>query len=137
MTVCNRRAQSTDNTCEHETDSKGHCVFLKIGSIEYAWDCMDNMDNWADLMGYEPTDIIARYGVSEEDAAILWLVVQSRTDYRRDFGSIKDNDEGLIPEVIREAIHQSFDGWTTRERLVIQAFLSDVAWAIHNMGIGK
>jgi len=111
-----------------------------IGSIEYAWECIDRMDRptkggdcsqgWDDLMEYEIDDYVDRFAVTIDDANILWLVVQSRVDNRRCIDAVADAQR--IADMIAEAQHQSFDGWTTAQRLTIEAFLSDIAWGVYN-----
>ena len=132
MNVCHRRLNSTDNMCEHEVDPRGNCIDLEpeIGSIEWAWNKIDHFSNRDDLKEYDGEDLMGRYGVSEEDAGILWLVIQAQTDNRRTIDSVADGK--MVAEQIREAQHQSFDGWTTSQRLVIEAFLSDIGWAVYN-----
>lgn len=103
----------------------------KIGSIEYAWALIDESDwKWDDYREYTWEDYQSRYGTNENDSRILDLVVQSRVDNRRTLDNVADGQR--IADMIAEAQHQSFDGWTTAQRLVIEAFLSDIAWGVYN-----
>lgn len=103
-----------------------------IGSIEYAWNLIDSAsdESWDDLKEYEPCDFQSRYGTNEEDSNILWMAVQPRFDNRRTLDTVADAQR--IVDQIAEAQHLSFDVWSTRERLTIEAFLSDIAWAVYN-----
>ena len=109
-----------------------------VGTIEYAWNIIDRTPeqgdditcSWDDLMYYDVSDFQSRFGTSEDDSEVLWMVVQSRVDPRRALDA--SSDPITVGTMIGEAQHQSFDGWSTAHRLVIEAFLSDIAWAMYN-----
>ncbi len=100
--------------------------------LTVAWNDIDENGNWDDLREHEPNDLKNKYDVSEDDADILWCVIQSRMDYRRNI-QILDNEVfgQSVLTTIREALHQGLDGWTEEQGLVIQAFLSDIAWSVN------
>ena len=106
--------------------------FTEVGSmtrVEWAWTQIDEAsdEEWDDMQGWSDSDFQLRYGVDEEDAGLLWLVVQSRVDSRR---SVYDMNPTRVGEMIQEALHQGLDGWTIKQGLVIQAFLSDIGYAV-------
>ena len=97
-----------------------------------AWSEIDEHGNWDDLAEHSPEDLRNKFDVSEEDSDILWMVIQSRTDNRRSTYDLDRHEKGIkYLGNIQEALHQSLDGWTEEQGLIIQAFLSDVAWATY------
>ena len=36
-----------------------------------------------------------------------------------------------LSDMIKESMHEGLDGWDDREQAVIMAYLSDIAWAVH------
>ncbi len=109
--------------------SKDYVEEGNMSRIEWAWDTIDNWtdDQWDDVHGWETIDYQNRFGLSIDDAGMLELVVQSRIDVRRNVTMKRPSRVGTM---INEALHQGLDGWTIEQGLVIQAFLSDIAWAV-------
>ena len=68
-------------------------------------DCTCRHDDMNDLeMAWDEQSIMDRYGLEEKYASI-------------------------VLENIQESLHQSLDGWTEEEKVVIQAYLADLAYA--------
>jgi hypothetical protein len=102
------------------------------------WNVIDSEGNWDDLMEHQPEDLVNKFNVSEEDADILWMVIQSRTDPRRDTYRMDAEVFGqAYLTTIHEALHQGLDVWTDAQRLVIQAFLSGIAWSVNMEAQGR
>lgn len=45
-----------------------------------------------------------------------------------------DEDAQVLAEVVTESIHQSFDGWSSREKTVIRKYLNDLGLAYSKSG---
>lgn len=106
--------------------------------ITEAWNEIDEHGNWDDLMEHDPNDLKNKFDVSEEDADILWMVIQSRVDPSRDpyrTDAVVFGQSFLT--TIHEALHQSLDGWTEEQGLIIQAFLSDITYAVNQIAMGE
>lgn len=100
--------------------------------LTVAWNDIDENGNWDDLNEHSPEDLKNKYDVSENDADILWMVIQSRTDNRRNIYDLDNEVFGQsVLTTIQEALHQGLDGWTEEQGLIIQAFLSDLAWSVY------
>ena len=102
---------------------------IDMTKLEKIWDDIDNApdDVWDNLQSMGLEDLGEMYDVPEWEASLLWLVVQSRCDVRRNVMSKRPSKVG---HMINEALHQGLDGWTVEQGLVIQAFLSDIAYAV-------
>ncbi|MEE8599424.1 MAG: hypothetical protein V3S69_07990 [Dehalococcoidales bacterium] len=100
-----------------------------MNKLEKVWDDIENGpdDKWDDWFAWSTEDFMSIYDLPEHEAVLLWQVVQSRTDVRRNVTMKRPSRVGTM---INEALHQSLDGWTVEQGLIIQAFLSDIAWAV-------
>jgi hypothetical protein len=100
-----------------------------MNHLEEVWDDIDHADDdvWDNIQGFAPDDFARVYDLSETDSMILWQAVQARTDPRR---CAYSQDPTRLGTVIQETLHQSLDGWTIEQGLIIQAYLSDVAYAV-------
>lgn len=109
--------------------SKDYVEEGNMTRLEWAWDTIDNWTDyeWNDVHGWVKEDYMRVFGVSIDDASILDLVVSSRLDVRR---NVMMKRPSRVGHLINEALHQGLDGWTIEQGLVIQAFLSDVAWSV-------
>ncbi len=91
---------------------------------------LEDQDLMEDRSEYDVEDLMKAYDLDHHDASTLYLCIRGRTIgsehdmYRLD----KDHSKALL-EAIQESIHQWHDGWEDEEKIIIEAFLSDIAWA--------
>lgn len=106
----------------------------ELTPLEEAWLELDESGGsvWDDIREYDVGLLQRRFDLTEPDATVLWLAIQSRTDPRRDIYKTHKVNYHLIGEYVIEALHQGLDGWTVEQGLVIQAFLADIAWGINH-----
>lgn len=74
-------------------------------------------------------DIRLVYGWDEDTSLKLYLIVQGTTNPSYSMYSLPDNRVNQLVENIKESIHQSFDGWSVEDQVVIRAYLSDLAYS--------
>lgn len=100
-----------------------------MSRVEEIWDDLENAgdDVWDNLHEFSKEDFMEVYGLTEEDASLIDLVVSSRMDVNRNVMMKRPSRVGTM---INESLHQSLDGWTIAQGLVIQAYLSDIAFAV-------
>ena len=89
---------------------------------------IDEFDGWDQCKNWNNLEIQSWLGLDKDDAAILGLLIQGKTKpgcYTYKLDAKKDGQKYL--EMIQEGLHQGLDGWSQRDILVIEAFLSDIA----------
>ena len=64
--------------------------------------------------------------LSYDDQSLLWLNVQA--NWLEDY-TITSADPKAVSEVVAEAMHGDLDGWKEDQKVVIRAFLADIAYA--------
>jgi hypothetical protein len=70
-------------------------------------------------------ELRARFSyLSKCDQDLLWLNLQAQ--WLEDY-TITSADPKAVSEVIGEAIHGGLEGWTEAQKMVIGAFLADIA----------
>lgn len=87
---------------------------------------IDDADLWDDRRYYSGDMLKDFYALDDHDAALLYNNIQAycNVDYRW-----TAQPEGQLIETLHEAAHQGYDGWTPAEKVIIEAFLADIAWA--------
>lgn len=90
--------------------------------------------NWDDLREHDPELLSNKFDLNTRDAELLWAVLQSMMDGRRD---VYGRDPKQVGEMIQESLHQGLDGWSVREQMVIRAYLGDIGYAINQSNIAE
>lgn len=76
-----------------------------------------------------------RFGLDYNESGMLWYVIHGdmeRTKYCA--YAVEDKDSKTFLEAVQEPVHQSFEGpWTDYDRIVIRAYLADIAYATSQM----
>lgn len=89
-------------------------------------------DNFADnLREHDVGDMISCFGLTREHAGILDMIVREATDHQYNTYGMAESDAEVFLETIQESMHQSFEGWEGYDRLVIRAYLADIAYATY------
>jgi hypothetical protein len=91
---------------------------------------IDEQDLWDDRREYQEEDLQRMYGLDEEGAKLLWLNIQAKTDPSYDAYKIEKEEAPHALEFIQESLHQSLEGWGEDEKVVINAFLAEMARCI-------
>ncbi len=82
----------------------------------------------------EPTDQWKEwYHLNDEEVGLLYQylgMVPEGEPTPTNMYSIPTEDAGKVLECLQESIHQSFDGWPDNQKVVIQAYLHDIAYAV-------
>ena len=92
---------------------------------------VDELDGWDQLKDYTTEQLKSYFGLSDEDVGIFQYIVMNRTEPRWNTYSLDAKVVGTEwLEMVQEAIHQGFDGWSEREQLVIEAFLTNISYAL-------
>ncbi len=86
-----------------------------------------NMED--NLREMDSGDIKAQYGMTDYDAGLMVAVVSETTDPKWNTYGVKEEDAKLYLEQLQESIHQSFEGFSVEDRVVIRAYLADIAYA--------
>ncbi len=81
------------------------------------------------LRGLGNDGIAVRYGMTNYDAGLMWALVAETTDPKYNTYGVKDEDAELYLEQLQESMHQSFEGFSVEDRIVIRAYLADIAYA--------
>lgn len=88
--------------------------------------------NFADnLREHDVDDFMSVFGLTREHAGILDLIVREATDPQYSAYGVPESDAEVFLETIQESMHQSFEGWEGYDRLVIRAYLADIAFATY------
>ncbi len=96
--------------------------------LEYQEDTGNLSD---DLREHDVQDLMSKYGLDENEAGMFWLIIRCDTDNTYCTYGIPDENSKVFLEQVQESIHQSFDGpWSDYDRIVIQAYLADIALAV-------
>lgn len=72
------------------------------------------------------------FGLSDRDVE-LFRSIRSVNEEPLKLYCLPDEHADKLNEVITEAIHQGFDGWTLNEQMIIRAFLRDVEVGINHV----
>ncbi len=89
---------------------------------------IDELNGWDKVGTWSQENLKSWLGLDEDDADILGLIIQGKTKpgcYTYDLKAEEVGQKYL--ETIQEGLHQGLDGWSERDVLVIEAFLSDIA----------
>jgi len=85
-----------------------------------------------DLREHDIEDLMSKYQIDRNEAGMFWLIIQSDQGSWPSVYGLPDEDSKLFLETTQEAVHQDFEGpWTDYDRVVIQAFLGDIAYAVY------
>ena len=88
----------------------------------------ENEELMAQYASYLNVDLmIAEPDLTDEDAQLLWLNIKSVSDPQY---KIMKKDSEQVGSMIKEALHQGLDGWTDDQKMVINAFLADIALGV-------
>ncbi len=83
------------------------------------------------LRGLDYEELGERFGLDDNEAHVFWYIIKEEVDIDYCAYGLKEENGNLFLETVQESIHQSYDGWSDEERLVIRAYLADVTWATY------
>lgn len=100
--------------------------------VEAVREYQDDTGNLSDdLREHDIEDLMNKYGLDRNEAGMFWLIIQSDCMPGRDVYGLPDEDSQEFLLTVQESIHQDFEGpWTDYDRIVIQAYLADIAYAV-------
>ena len=84
-------------------------------------------DLMVELNQLDVSDLQMYYDLTETEARLLFLVIKGREEKVNCAYSLTEAHGNALVEMVTEAIHQGLDGWEPDERIVIEAFLADLA----------
>ncbi len=87
--------------------------------------------NWDDMHEWDVDEISTRYMWTEEQATMFWYYLQEQMNPQFNMYGLNKEWAPYVLENIQESLHQSLDGWTEEQKLVIRAYLADLALATH------
>ncbi len=103
-----------------------------VTQIVHNWDYEEGGEpNWDDMHEWDREDFSNAYQVGPEGAALLDYIVREETDSRYNAYGLKDEMAPFVLENIQEGLHQSLDGWTEEQKIVIRAYLADLAYSAY------
>ncbi len=93
-----------------------------------AWRRIMDEDVLEDRREYEIDQLETMYGLDNEDAGQLHILIQDSFEPR---GWATEPAQDL-KDMLGEAEHEGFDGWSDSDRFVIMAFLADISKALRS-----
>ena len=99
----------------------------ELTRIVQEWD--DEDPNWDDLLEHDVEDLEQKYQLSRDDAGLLQMIILEQTNDLYNAYGLDDWLAPLVLENIQEGLHQSLDGWTEDQKIVIRAYLADLSYS--------
>ena len=104
----------------------------KVTQIVHEWEYEDGKEpNWDDLREHDNEDLMSKYCLPRDAASLLGYIIKEETDHRFNAYGLEDKFAPIVLENIQESLHQSLDGWTDEQKIIIRAYLADLAYATH------
>lgn len=97
--------------------------------LQAIFDEIEAQDLLEDRREYAEEDLARMYALTSADAAALHYMIKN--EFRGDAKRLGHTAE-QVGEMIAEAEHENFEGWTFAERATIMRFLDDIHGAIEN-----
>ena len=93
---------------------------------------MYSVFGYPNLTDRNEEQLMVEFGISKEDAQMLWSVVHEDDPDRDTYRLPKEKSEDFL-ECIQETLHQGILGHTDAESMVIRSFLSDITYGVSLM----
>ncbi len=87
---------------------------------------LKDLDELEDVASFTSEQLALRLILTLESATLLHKLVEDHMDQ----GPHWDVDPVLLTEALGEAEHQSYDGWSDSDKVVIMSFMADIRKAL-------
>ena len=105
----------------------------QLVKVRQTFEDISNSPHWENHREYAQEDLKLAYELTDEQTYYLHQLVQDQFDpdvtslYRSQWIA---KNAMIVAQTITEALHQSLDGWSDGEKVIIELFLSDLGRAV-------
>ncbi len=94
------------------------------------WEDLQDNGNLLHVTSLDKQGLAIMFGLDIGSATLLHMLIEDETN---DSPHWDKYDPALLHEVLGEAEHQSYDGWSDSDKVVIMSFMADIGKALENM----